>query len=214
MASRSRMYGGPESRRHERGMHSDAHRGAREEESRKRDRISEVKREVDSPGRERHARRSSPEPKKPKVHAKPDFGLSGALAEETNTFQCKQLKWNEPPDMRKPAEKWRLYTFKDGAPLEKDPYKLRNAAYMFGRDRKLCDIPCNHPTISMQHCIVCFRCQPGQKTQVRPYVMDLETTNGTFVNQERLPTSRYVELHHKDVIQFGTSTREFVLLQE
>ena len=44
--------------------------------------------------------------------AKPDFGLSGKLADDTNTFRGIVVKYNEPPEARKPKLKWRLYPFK------------------------------------------------------------------------------------------------------
>jgi len=44
---------------------------------------------------------------------KPNFGLSGSLAAETNTTASGAiLKYNEPPEARKPSQKWRLYVFK------------------------------------------------------------------------------------------------------
>ena len=49
---------------------------------------------------------------------------------------------------------------------------------------------------------------------VRPYVMDLGSTNGTYVNGERLEPQRYIELLEKDVLRFGYSSREFVLLHD
>ncbi|KAF9949234.1 Smad nuclear-interacting protein 1, partial [Modicella reniformis] len=46
---------------------------------------------------------------------KPNFGLSGALAAETNTTaNGTLLKYNEPPEARKPKQRWRLYVFKGG----------------------------------------------------------------------------------------------------
>jgi smad nuclear-interacting protein 1 len=42
----------------------------------------------------------------------PNFKPSGALAAETNTFQGVVLKYNEPPEARKPVRNWRLYVFK------------------------------------------------------------------------------------------------------
>lgn len=42
----------------------------------------------------------------------PNFAPSGALAAETNTFQGVVLKYNEPPEARKPVRQWRLYVFK------------------------------------------------------------------------------------------------------
>ena len=53
-----------------------------------------------------------------------------------------------------------------------------------------------------------------QKFEVKPYVMDLDSTNGTQVNAEKVPGRRYYELRERDVITFGNSTREFVLLRE
>ena len=45
----------------------------------------------------------------------PNFGLSGKLAEETNTVRGVVLVHTEPPEARKPTLKWRLYIFKAGA---------------------------------------------------------------------------------------------------
>lgn len=50
--------------------------------------------------------------------AKPNFAPSGLLAAETNTVKAVDgsstvLKYNEPPEARKPVVGWRLYVFKD-----------------------------------------------------------------------------------------------------
>jgi len=58
----------------------------------------------------------SPSPKEDK--AKPNFKPSGLLAAETNTVKTADgktstvLKYNEPPEARKPILGWRLYVFK------------------------------------------------------------------------------------------------------
>jgi smad nuclear-interacting protein 1 len=49
--------------------------------------------------------------------AKPNFKPSGLLAAETNTVKAADgtstvLKYNEPPEARKPLLGWRLYVFK------------------------------------------------------------------------------------------------------
>ena len=41
--------------------------------------------------------------------------------------------------------------------------------------------------------------------------MDLESTNGTFLDSEKMETARYIELKHGDMIKFGQSTREYLL---
>lgn len=50
------------------------------------------------------------------------------------------------------------------------------------------------------------------KTTVKPFVIDLESTNGTFVNGTEVPTSCYYELKHQDVLKFGESAREYVVM--
>ena len=44
--------------------------------------------------------------------------------------------------------------------------------------------------------------------------MDLETVNGTRLNGERVEASRFYELRERDVLRFGLSSREYVLLHE
>ena len=71
-----------------------------------------------------------------------------------------------------------------------------------------------------QHAVVQFRAKvdldaaTGVETRrVLPYVMDLESTNGTFLNKEKIAPARYVELREKDVLTFGNSSREYVLIK-
>ncbi len=49
---------------------------------------------------------------------------------------------------------------------------------------------------------------------VKPYLMDLESTNGTKLEGEKIDPARYYELRHKDCIIFGLSTREYLLMKE
>ena len=51
-------------------------------------------------------------------------------------------------------------------------------------------------------------------TDIRPYLMDLGSANGTFLNDVKIDSRRYVELREKDVIKFASSTREYVLLHD
>ncbi len=61
--------------------------------------------------------------------------------------------------------------------------------------------------MSLAHCLV--RLSPPAR---RPYVLDLESTNGTFLNGKRIEPARYIELREKDVLRFGESSREYVLM--
>lgn len=50
--------------------------------------------------------------------------------------------------------------------------------------------------------------------RVRPYIIDLASGNGTYLNNQRIEPQRYYELKEKDVLKFGFSSREYVLLHE
>lgn len=87
---------------------------------------------------------------------KPNFGLSGALTEDTNTFRGVVIKYNEPPEARIPKRRWRLYPFKNDEALPV-MYIHRQSAYLLGRQRKIADIPIDHPSCSKQHAVFQYR---------------------------------------------------------
>lgn len=86
----------------------------------------------------------------------PNFELSGALVEDTNTFRGVVIKYNEPPEARIPKRRWRLYPFKNDEPLPV-MYVHRQSAYLMGRQRKIADIPIDHPSCSKQHAVFQYR---------------------------------------------------------
>ncbi|CAN4117792.1 unnamed protein product [Withania somnifera] len=151
---------------------------------------------------------------------KPSFELSGKLAAETNRVRGITLLFNEPPDARKPDIRWRLYVFKGGEVLNDPLYVHRQSCYLFGRERRVADIPTDHPSCSKQHAVLQYRQVEKENPngtllkQVRPYIMDLGSTNGTFINDSRIEPERYYELFEKDTLKFGNSSREYVLLHE
>ena len=52
---------------------------------------------------------------------------------------------------------WRLYVFKDGAPLPDPLHVHRQSAYLVGRERRVADVPADHPSVSKQHAVLQFR---------------------------------------------------------
>ncbi|EXB50263.1 FHA domain-containing protein DDL [Morus notabilis] len=115
-----------------------------------------------------------------KKKEQPSFELSGKLAAETNR-------------VREPL------------------YIHRQSCYLFGRERRVADIPTDHPSCSKQHAIIQFRQVEKEKLdgmlakQIRPYLMDLGSTNKTFLNEVAIEPQRYYELFEKDTIKFGNS---------
>ncbi|KAH6682511.1 SMAD/FHA domain-containing protein [Halenospora varia] len=155
---------------------------------------------------------------------KPNFAPTGLLAAASNSIAQADgtsivLKYHEPPEARKPPTKdeWKLFVFKGADILETIELSTRSC-WLVGRELAVVDMPAEHPSISKQHAVLQFR--HIEKTnefgdrlgKVRPYLIDLESANGTSLNKEEIPPSRYLELRDKDMIQFGHSTREYVLM--
>lgn len=159
---------------------------------------------------------ASPTPKE-----KPNYQPSGKLAAETNTVANTSivLKYNEPATARLPpaSAPWRLYIYKGDALLETLALHTRSC-WLFGRERLVVDVPTEHPSCSKQHAVIQFRHVQTKNefgdtvAGVKPYLLDLESANGSLVNAEKAPPSRYVELKSGDLIRFGESTRDYVLL--
>lgn len=160
---------------------------------------------------------------------KANFKASGLLAAEANKVtigngdksQDIVLKYHEPSEARKPpsSEAWVVYVFKG---QDKDPIQTiqihTRSCWLAGREIHVADIPTEHPSCSKQHAVFQFRYimkkdQWGEKKgKVRLYLLDLESSNGTFLNDERIEGAQYVECRSGDVVKFGESTREYVLL--
>ena len=159
-----------------------------------------------------------------KPKEQPNFGNSGLLAAASNSVAQADgstitLKYHEPPEARKPPSKdqWKLFVFKGEQIVDTVELSLRSC-WLVGRETVVADLPAEHPSISKQHAVIQFRYTEkrnefGDKLgRVKPYLIDLQSANGTMLNQDKVPESRYLELRDKDMIQFGSSTREYVLM--
>ncbi|OJJ00211.1 hypothetical protein ASPVEDRAFT_26961 [Aspergillus versicolor CBS 583.65] len=154
---------------------------------------------------------------------KPNFGNTGRLAAESNTVNVNGdavvLKYHEPVEARKPPakESWRLYVFKGKDLLEMVELNERSC-WLIGRERLVVDFPLDHPSCSKQHAAIQFRHVEKRNEfgdrigKVKPYAIDLESANGSKVNGDVIPGGRYIELRDKDMLQFGNSSREYVLM--
>lgn len=146
---------------------------------------------------------------------KPNFATSGKLCEDTNMHNGVLVKYSEPNDAAMPTTKWRLYPFKGDEALPQI-YIHRQSAYLIGKDRKVADFPVDHPSCSKQHAAFQYRTVVTStgKRKVLLYIIDLCSTNGTFLNGNKIEPSRYYELKEKDILKFGFSSREYVVLSE
>ncbi|XP_037935534.1 smad nuclear-interacting protein 1 [Teleopsis dalmanni] len=170
-------------------------------------------------GKKNNTKNTDASSTKPIEKEKPNFGLSGALTEDANKVNGTVIKYAEPPEARKPKRMWRLYPFKGETALP-TLHIHRQSCFLVGRDRKVVDLAVDHPSCSKQHAALQYRLVPFEREdgtngkRVRLYLIDLESANGTFLNNKKIDSRKYYELMEKDVIKFGFSTREYVLLHE
>lgn len=87
-------------------------------------------------------------------------------------------------------------------------YLHRKSNFIFGREESLADVVLAHPSCSKEHAVLQYR-----KTKKGPalYLIDLDSTNGTYLNGEKMVASHYVQVLDGDVISFGQSSRDYVV---
>ena len=71
----------------------------------------------------------SPSEEKPKEKA--NYEPSGKLAAESNMFKGVVLKYAEPPEARKPTQKWRVYVFKGKEQVGQDLLRCHGFFFSF-----------------------------------------------------------------------------------
>ena len=165
---------------------------------------------------QRKKEKPPPSPPPPVEPEGVNMATSGKLLEDTNVVNGVVVKYSEPDNARKPRTKWRLYVFKGEEELP-ILYIHRQSSYLLGRDRKVADVPLDHPSCSKQHAALQYRLitlEGGRRRKVLPCVIDLGSANGTFLNNRKIESQRFVELREKDVLKFGFSSREYVLLHD
>ena len=140
-------------------------------------------------------------------------------SEQRGTF----IDYDEPEDKCAPERyglRLRLYTFKGDEEIEKPISLAYKSRYIFGRDRDAVDIPTDHPSCSKQHAVLQFRNQRktdvyGEtKDDVAGYLYDNGSTNKTKLNGKVIEAKKYYRLKGSDCVQFGSSTREYVVMDE
>lgn len=117
---------------------------------------------------------------------------------------------------------YRLVCFakNDNKPLENIRLD-QQTSYLVGTDPVLSQIPLsNTKSADEQHAVIQYRLKISTDKygdthrQIKPYLIDLDSEDGTWLNSDLIPSSRYVELRHKDLLEFGKDGHEYVFIQE
>jgi pSer/pThr/pTyr-binding forkhead associated (FHA) protein len=80
--------------------------------------------------------------------------------------------------------------------------------FLLGRSAEMCDIELANPLISRQHAAVVFN------KEEEPYIIDLNSAHGTFVDDAKLEPYTPMPLQEGSLLKFGTSARKYLLLRK
>ena len=148
------------------------------------------------------------------------------------------LKYSEPPERAIATKQWVVYEY-EGSPLR----LMRNipvsecSYYLFGRDDSLEQllqqkfICLAEQTVSGQHAVLQFRKHAESSSHLvvlregmteldedpdggNPYMIDLSSTNGSYLNGERMEAGVFYRLKEGDSLRFAHGHREYRLLQQ
>ncbi|KAL7715148.1 FHA domain-containing protein [Entamoeba marina] len=149
-------------------------------------------------------------PKQPKIHID-DYKPSGNLYKGLKTKDGRRIDYIQPSDAMNPTDVWRLYCFKGDEEVDHPTVMSTNSFYLIGRDIDNVDVVLQHRTTEKQHAVIQFR---TYENLVLPYIIDLGSTDGTYLNKKRIKDGVYVEIRQGDVLMFGKSLREYVVVKE
>lgn len=108
----------------------------------------------------------------------------------------------EPNDACNPDKNYCLVAFSNLDHVE--TYRIQKSMFMIGSIKQN-DVQIEK--CERQHAVIQFR-------NIKPYIFDINSVDGTYVNDIRIETLRYFELKPEDVVQFGACDLEYVFMIE
>ena len=152
---------------------------------------------------------------------KPNFEPSGILQRDLEFEYNKSMNnkilinYNPPSDSIIPTDIWFFFKFTENKKEPEETYKLINKEFfLIGKDPRICDIRIKQKNISRQHAVIQFRkIKKESEWEILPYLIDLNSTNGTYLNGEKIDNKKYYELRDKDELNFGDKKIDFVLMK-
>uniref|UniRef100_A0A1B6H1L1 FHA domain-containing protein n=1 Tax=Cuerna arida TaxID=1464854 RepID=A0A1B6H1L1_9HEMI len=119
------------------------------------------------------------------------------------------LPYKEPEWGGLPLHQYTLEELKSGTIVKTIDLSQRSF-WVFGR-LEHCDIPMLHPTVSRYHAVLQYRVTGSDKCDPGFYILDLDSSLGTFVNKQKLRPHNYTRVKVGYVLKLGCSTRMFIL---
>lgn len=145
---------------------------------------------------------------------RPNWNIQSLYNDRQLVRNKKLTKFFIPYDSVDPDQMWQLYIFEDQG---EQTFELKLPSTLIGRE-SFCDVVLKDSTVSRQHCAIQFRSVRSKDEEnpqifIKPYIFDISSKGGTFINNERIPPMCFVELQHKDTLSFANSSETIVIMQ-
>uniref|UniRef100_A0A7S2ZG65 FHA domain-containing protein n=1 Tax=Rhodosorus marinus TaxID=101924 RepID=A0A7S2ZG65_9RHOD len=138
----------------------------------------------------------------------PSTGEEADLKMKKIPTSTSRRSYEEPQWSGLPSAEYAFEVIKSGVVASKEIISRSDRGYvLLGRDPEQVDIVLAHPSLSRVHAAIQFR-----KDDPIAYLIDLNSTHGTFLNKKRVQSGKYIAMSVGDVVKFGDSSRIYVLL--
>jgi pSer/pThr/pTyr-binding forkhead associated (FHA) protein len=134
----------------------------------------------------------------------PSWGIQALYNDRQLILNKRMTKYFIPFDSAIPDGSWRLFVFEE--PNREQTIVLDEESTLLGRE-SFCNVVLHQQSVSRQHCVIQFRnvrLDPANPAPaVVPYVFDIGSKFGTFINDEKVPSCCYIELKPRDRVSIG-----------
>lgn len=126
------------------------------------------------------------------------------LSQKQTAIPYKEPSWSTLCE----EEQFALEVIKNGAIIDNIDLKPK-AFHVIGR-LPSCDIPMEHPSLSRHHAVLQYSSGNSEQYPKGWYLYDLDSTHGTWINKNKVPSQKYHRIRVDYVLKFGGSSRYFV----
>lgn len=147
----------------------------------------------------------------------PNFKISYLYSDNQLMRNNKRTKYFLPTDSTDPPKNIKYFLHVNDAINNNNfTYILDNSSTLVGK-QSLVDLRFDFKFISRQHCVIQYRkvrLDVEKEARVIPYLIDLNSKNGTYLNDEKIEKMKFVQLLNDDVVSFGKNNKVVLIVQE
>ena len=146
---------------------------------------------------------------------KPNWNIQALYYDRQLVNKGKKTKYFIPYDSADPEDVPFILQISSDDKEDIKTYELSKSETLIGRD-SMCDIQFKQKIISGQHCVIQFRKvtlhQDSPIPEVIPYIFDMGSKNGTFIDGKRIPSKQFVQLLDDDKITFDGNGKSGIII--